>query len=128
MLCLCVLLSLCCDYNPVSSGDPGRLTSLDNGRTVSYSQGDTFLVALRAVTPSWRVVDCDSSVVQYDGGYTFVPDDPSHPKGTPGTYEYPFTAVGAGVTVLRMQSGSPVPIDSFEITITVQERTAIGAR
>ncbi len=101
------------------------LTETNNGSTVGALLQQPISVHLRgnASTPySWYLVGTEGTSVITNGPADYVPDTPWLP-GSPGTFEFPFLAVGAGTTTLSFAEylyGHPEDLlATFEVTLEV---------
>lgn len=104
-----------------------KYTEMQDGKTVSVRQGDTFEVQLDA-NPStgyrWKLVDLDTSVLQTVGTPQYSPQKTGL-MGSGGTETYEFEAVGQGVTTLRMHYVRPWerdqnPAETYTLTVEVE--------
>jgi len=101
------------------------LTETNNGGIFEAGLQQPIAIHLRgnASTPySWYFVGTNGTSVVPNGSSKYVPDSPGLP-GSPGTFEFPFLAVGAGTTTLNFDEhrfGDPQNIvATFAVNIDV---------
>lgn len=104
-----------------------ELTAADNGRAIEVADGATIQLTLSAndgLGLAWFITQLDSEIVEFrDREQSLV--QIGDPSIEPATERWFFRAVRPGTTALQMlylqDQDATLPVDSFQVTITVTE-------
>lgn len=109
-----------------------ELTAADNGRSIEVADGATIQLTLSAndgLGLEWFITQLDSEIVEFrDREQSLV--QIGDPAVEPVTERWFFRAVRPGTTALQMlylqDQDATLPVDSFQVTITVTEAATAG--
>lgn len=109
-----------------------ELTATDDGRAIEVADGATIQLTLSAndgLGLEWFITQLDSEIVEFrDREQSLV--QIGDPAVEPATERWFFRAVRPGMTALQMlylqDQDATLPVDSFQVTITVTEAATAG--